>query len=171
MVWPLTGLALAALAAFLRRPPIVVKDSDEFTQALKAWHPLVFSRRSTPRSAKRFLNRVRYYAMRQRDLPEERRIDRLTAWAAARLRRGAAPAAAVEAVDVIPERVLVGLSAVEHCHPEWLADARLFKDPEGFLADQPLPPALKPALSSLGLGRDLLRYREPFAKLSAGIRA
>ena len=168
--WPLTALVLAALVVFLQRPPIVVKDSDEFTEAIKAWHPLLFSRRTTPRSAKRFLNRVRYYAMRQRDVPEERRVDRVTAWMADRLRRGPAPPSAGDSIDVIPERILVGLSAIEYAHADWLADARLFKDPEGFLADQPLPPALKPAVSSLGLGRDLLRYRPLFDRLSAGVR-
>jgi hypothetical protein len=169
LAWPLSVLLLAAVAMFLKRPPIVVKDSDEFRQALKVWHPLVFSRRSTPRSAKRFLNRVRYYAMRQRDLPEERRIDRISAWLAARLGRAPSPVAS-EPIDTIPERVLVGLSAIEHCHPEWLSDARLFKDPEGFLADQPLPGTFKATVPDLGLGRDLLRYQAPFDKLSAGIR-
>jgi hypothetical protein len=166
--WPLAGLVLAAVIAFLRQPPIVIKDSDEFTRALQAWHPLLFSRRSTPRAAKRFLNRVRYYAMRQREVPEERRIDRLAGRLSAWLRRSPPPSGASPAGETIPEHVLVALSAIEHCHPEWLADARLFKDPQGFLADQHLPSSFD--RTRLGIDRDVSRYREPFGRLSAGIR-
>jgi hypothetical protein len=42
-----------------------VKDSDEFEMALEIWAPLVAARRNTPRTIKRFGNRIRYFAMLQ----------------------------------------------------------------------------------------------------------
>jgi photosystem II stability/assembly factor-like uncharacterized protein len=172
--WPLALLALGAVVMFLSRPPIVVKDSHEFAAALEAWHPLVFARHSTPRSAKRFVNRVRYYAMRQRDVPEERRLDRLAGWLARwRRSRPAEPAGAAAPgtpPDVIPERVLVALSAIEDAHEEWLKEDRLYKDPEGFLGQHRLPPAVRNALREGALGPELARYREAFERLSAGVR-
>jgi hypothetical protein len=120
------------------------------------------------------VNRVRYYAMRQRDVPEERRIDRLAGWLARwRGSRAAEPAGAPAPgtpPDVIPERVLVALSAIEDAHEEWLTEDRLYKDPEGFLGQQPLPPAVRNALRQGALGPELARYREAFERLSAGVR-
>jgi len=67
------GLGMFVLAALsARRPDPVVRDSAEFTKALAIWRSVVFARRRTPRSFKRFLNRVRYMAMRQRRLARSR---------------------------------------------------------------------------------------------------
>ena len=49
-----------------RRQDPVVKDSKTFKDALQMWKVLVHQRRTTPRSLKRFVNRVRYLAMNQR---------------------------------------------------------------------------------------------------------
>jgi hypothetical protein len=150
--WPLGFLIIVGAVVFLSRPTIVVRDSEEFTTALATWHPLFFTRHSTPRSAKRFLNRVRYYAMRQRDLPEERCIDRIAS-SLVRWRRHESMKPPVAAtVDAIPEPILVALSAIEHAHPKWLEEDRLFKDPEGFLADQAVPQALAETLPARGGG-------------------
>jgi hypothetical protein len=54
-------------------------------------------------------------------------------------------------VDAIPEPILVALSAIEHAHPKWLEEDRLFKDPEGFLADQAVPQALAETLPGLSM--------------------
>lgn len=43
----------------------IVEDSPEFIDALDRWHPMIFAKCETPRAIKRFLNRVRYMAMRQ----------------------------------------------------------------------------------------------------------
>lgn len=169
--WPIAFLLLGGVVVFLIRPPIVVKDSDEFTKALAMWHPLVYTRHSTPRSAKRFVNRVRYYAMRQRDLPEERPIDRLAAWVTPwRRRQEAEPTDEPgPANGAIPEHLLVALSAIEHTHSDWLKGDRLFQDPDGFLAKQPLPQALRQALASIRLGEDLASHRQAFEKLSSAV--
>jgi hypothetical protein len=67
--------------AALRRTQLISKDSPLFRVALDVWSPLVMSVMNTPRSAKRFLNRVRYLAMRQRALSETQKpslLDRFT---------------------------------------------------------------------------------------------
>lgn len=51
---------------YKRKLSMVVQDTPDFEKALGAWAPLVFSRDKTPRGVKRFLNRVRYFAMRRR---------------------------------------------------------------------------------------------------------
>jgi hypothetical protein len=40
----------------------VVRDSDEFTAALKIWHPFIYEQLGTPRALKRFKNRIRFMA-------------------------------------------------------------------------------------------------------------
>lgn len=72
--WPFYLLGVAAIslvAASLRRlPQRIVRDEAPFTNALSIWHPLVMTggAKNTPRTARRFQNRVRYLAMRQRAL-------------------------------------------------------------------------------------------------------
>lgn len=72
--WPFYLVALAAVslvATSLRRlPQRIVRDEAPFTNALSIWHPLVMTggAKNTPRTARRFQNRVRYLAMRQRAL-------------------------------------------------------------------------------------------------------
>src|SRR5262249_9474090 len=67
---PFYALALIILLLVLQivlttRPNVVTRDSDSFTRALSIWHPIVFAKQDTPRAAKRFVNRVRFLAMRQ----------------------------------------------------------------------------------------------------------
>ena len=72
--WPtrlLTGVFFVLLATWavmllLRRAELQTDDSPEFRDALRDWHPWVVFRRHTPRTIKRYLNRVRYVAMRYR---------------------------------------------------------------------------------------------------------
>ena len=72
--WPfyLVGLGTGSLiASSLRRlPQRIVRDEAPFTNALAVWHPLVMTggAKNTPRTARRFQNKVRYLAMRQRAL-------------------------------------------------------------------------------------------------------
>ena len=72
--WPFYVLLLGTvslIATSLRRlPQRIVRDEEPFTNALAVWHPLVMTggARNTPRTARRFQNRVRYLAMRQRAL-------------------------------------------------------------------------------------------------------
>lgn len=124
-------LALAVLAVFwvglwvlTRRPGLVVKDSPDFVEALTIWHPLVFARSSTPRSVKRFMNRVRYLAMRQRP-----QADRPPSWR--RLLAGLTGKSGAgdegrkkgpEGKAPIPDELLVALAAIQHFDERWLSD-------------------------------------------------
>lgn len=63
VILPLSLILLAAIIIYLRRADVIVKDSGDFLDALQIWHPIVIARQNTPRSLKRYLNRVRYFAM------------------------------------------------------------------------------------------------------------
>ncbi|MEA2711265.1 MAG: hypothetical protein QOF78_3866 [Phycisphaerales bacterium] len=65
LLFGIPGLLIFAgiVWAFLTRPNIVVRDSDRFTNAVKWWHPHLFAD-ATPRSMKRFINTIRFLAMR-----------------------------------------------------------------------------------------------------------
>ncbi|HEY0511798.1 MAG TPA: P-loop NTPase fold protein [Thermoanaerobaculia bacterium] len=148
-------------------PGVVLHDSPDFEQALRTWHPLVFSYRNTPRSIKRFLNRVRYLAMLQRKQGAE--PARWESLLALLLRRpvGVEKPAAVDAVHPapIPEHVLVALAAVEHCHPEWLQDAQFFANPQGFIAPVAFSQEIRNTLSQTPLAP----YREAYVRMSSGL--
>ena len=60
----------------LRSNWLTVRDSSEFEKALEIWSPLVAAHRNTPRTIKRFGNRVRYFVM----LQQGESLDK-TAWA------------------------------------------------------------------------------------------
>lgn len=105
-----------------RRPGLVVKDSTDFVDALTIWHPLVFARSTTPRSIKRFMNRVRYLAMRQRpqsDSPPswKRLLVGLETKSgdAAERKESPGPAAAP-----IRDELLVALAAIQNFKGRWL---------------------------------------------------
>ncbi len=106
--WPFLAAALSVLAALsisLRRlPHQSVVDAKPFTNALAIWHPLVMTSgaRNTPRTARRFQNRVRYLAMRQRALVFGAPIPRLEGWVRALFR---APAAQPEPLLVLPSNI------------------------------------------------------------------
>ncbi len=52
---------------WLRRPQRIEQDSKSFQQALAVWQPWIQWHNQTPRAVKRYLNRVRYLAMRNRE--------------------------------------------------------------------------------------------------------
>ena len=56
--------------------PERIKDSENFTAALKIWHPLIASRDPTPRAIKAILNRLRFYACRKASLTDDKHDDR-----------------------------------------------------------------------------------------------
>ncbi|MDQ3686216.1 MAG: P-loop NTPase fold protein, partial [Acidobacteriota bacterium] len=120
------GTFLAAVAlgfwALTRRADVVTKDSKDFADALKIWCPLVYARQKTPRSIKRFMNRVRYLAMRYRPAEEaactpwQTLLYRVGSWF------GAKPpeAAPIRQPREHIESVLVALSAIHHLNPTWI---------------------------------------------------
>ncbi|HLA62972.1 MAG TPA: hypothetical protein VK610_00980, partial [Rhodothermales bacterium] len=96
---PLLGLAgLVAWRSSLQAQ-VVVRDSTAFEKALTVWGPVIGLRARTPRALKRFVNRVRYYAMRQRtsETPPHG-----LAWVAAEWERRKA---AAKAAPAVPEKI------------------------------------------------------------------
>ena len=96
----------------------IVKDSPGFMQALEIWHPVVAARRKTPRSLKRFTNRVRYLAMRQRSLKESLTLlQRFEAAINRRLRRQQTSSSETGTAPFIPEPALVALCVADDFSP------------------------------------------------------
>jgi KAP family P-loop domain/Photosynthesis system II assembly factor YCF48 len=113
--WPLP-LFLATIVGvgiwlFTRRPGVVVHDSEEFVAALEAWQPLLMNYNRTPRALKRFMNRVRYLAMRQRPQEEEPTMWRMLRAALTGKRM---PPPLMPDASPIPEPVLVALAALSY---------------------------------------------------------
>ena len=104
--WPFYAAVLVAFTAVSiaarRLPHQSVVDAKPFTNALAIWHPLVMTTgaRNTPRTARRFQNRVRYLAMRQRALILGAPVPRLEDWLRALVN---APPVQPEALLVLPD--------------------------------------------------------------------
>ena len=71
-------LILSGISLWLRhlvppeRPePSVVEDTRAFSRALRAWNPVIAERLITPRRLRRFMNRLRYMAVRLNVLAED----------------------------------------------------------------------------------------------------
>ena len=60
-------LAWAALAWFFQRRRRYFRDSADFLNAVDDWHPLIFLGAKTPRAVKKFLNRLRFFAVLRRN--------------------------------------------------------------------------------------------------------
>lgn len=111
------GLVFAGLALgwLLRSPVKLTEDSDDFLTALALWHPWIAAACPTPRLVKRFLNRLRYLAMRHRPpepapAPWHRRV-------LGRLRHSPPESPAEAGFD---ERALVALGAIYEFRREWV---------------------------------------------------
>jgi photosystem II stability/assembly factor-like uncharacterized protein len=173
------GLVVAGAVRLSLGPETILKDSPEFEEALRAWHPLVAARRNTPRSIKRFVNKVRYFAMAQRPHEArhsplellEARLDRLRGRAPARSGAGAA------AQDGVPEDVIVGFAALQYAygtefgdrgdHHDWLRAVQA-----AIAADDRLPGTEKRRIAALidRLTSDLRERRPAFDALTRGVR-
>jgi hypothetical protein len=131
--WPMIALiafiAVITLFGLFQLPPDPeVEDSEEFADALNTWHPWVTIRRQTPRSVKRFKNRVRYFAMRLRSDEEpqpawKRFMQRLKKETTDKSDEHASPADDVS----LQEPLLVALGAIHHCNNHWIEDDELFR--------------------------------------------
>jgi hypothetical protein len=118
------------LLLLLYTPQPDIEDKQPFRDALKIWHPFVMTAgsKNTPRTGKRFQNRVRYLAMRQRALrtkePEPLVIKLLRRTS---LLKRAQERAQDQAVPPIPERLLVGFAAIDDYAPDAIWNAASFK--------------------------------------------
>jgi KAP-like P-loop domain-containing protein len=196
--WPfglaVLALAAAGLGALRRVPQQPVADSAAFAKAITKWHPIVLTEgaRNTPRTARRFQNRVRYLAMRQRALeegpqfsPAERLVRSLIGV------KSGKPAPLMRLDDkqstpyeqwkqtresglerpvYIPEETLVALAAIHQFEPEWVRDEEQFKRHVVDGTDS-TSHALAAALKELpDAQRPHLRtYREAYLRLSSDV--
>jgi photosystem II stability/assembly factor-like uncharacterized protein len=110
---PWVQSALVIVLAFLigivslSAPRVHVEhDSSEFVESLNRWFGGVHAKSPTPRAIKRFLNRLRFYAMEQRKTTTPQ-----NAWE--RLMRRPVREIA-SPVENIPERTLVALGVLQH---------------------------------------------------------
>lgn len=166
LMLPLALILPVAVWRVVQAREDIVKDSPEFIRALRIWTPFLFSRRNNPRAAKRFLNRVRYYAMFQRPYsPPMSLLERLL-MRLGLLRRKKTFQPSVP----IPEGVLVALSALQHCEREWLSDRFLYSNLGEYLAQKDVPRSLQDQLDEFRSWGSLEDYRESFARISTGIR-
>ena len=121
-------IALVLLFVLFRRPQRIVEDSSTFKDALDIWHPLLMLRPQTPRTIKRFLNRIRYLAMRYRSDEESKSLwqslrQRIRVWT----NKTAPPDPPVQDIDEISEAQLVALSLIHKLESTWLTDASKFE--------------------------------------------
>lgn len=135
------GFLLLVLAAILLRlsmsisESLEVQDLPSFKKALRDWFPLIHYVFRSPRALKRFMNRVRFLAMKQRGLSEVDPTSLLDRWSTmlaklwirtryprlsvAEARVGTQPPADFVQEDPIPDDVLVSLVALESCPSLW----------------------------------------------------
>jgi len=101
---PLVSLLLFGFGLIvysLKIPNRFVRDSANFEKALSIWQPWIGLQRSTPRAIKRYVNYVRYLAMRYKNIDVGNRD--------------------VESQEINEEN-LVALSAIHAIEPAWLTD-------------------------------------------------
>ncbi len=118
------GAAAAATSALLlligvllgRRGRVQTDDSEDFRAALKVMQPWIVLGHPSPRLLKRYLNHVRFIAMRQRDDEEP---GSLIESLLARLGFVPKPPAPFAPSAGLAEPVLVALSALHQSRPDW----------------------------------------------------
>lgn len=115
---------------------VVVRDSQPFIDSLDIWRPVIMLNHRTPRSIKRFLNRVRFYAMCQRAVaasaahgegsgasPAGGWIPAFVGW----LRALPAPRPELPAGVEGKEHLLVALAALHDVAPEAFGDPGFYR--------------------------------------------
>jgi len=173
------GLAVICVVYLLQRPRRFTSDSRTFREALAIWHPWIVLVRKTPRSIKRFLNRLRYVAMR---LSPEPPLGSIWQRIKSRLGIGKKLNKREAMGNRVPESVLVALGSVYHVNPEWVKDPEalktLFSAPartENMMQDLPdlmqeeaAANVIQTFQSTFGTDiDDMLRHREAFLAVLA----
>lgn len=200
--WWVLGSACWALALLtlwtIRQRAMVVRDSHAFLDALRAWNGVIAEKHPTPRAVKRFLNRVRFYAMQQRSVMTDEqdflssvveawlegtasapalpvRVARGVHTVVRRLLRPPPPPPPSEGQPTIPEAQLVALAALAAADPSLPRKpdfARMLKDAT-LPVDNPLRDECNPLLKKSGFPSLDDSRREAmvstFRKLSGGL--
>lgn len=163
---------LVALYVSNRKPDLIVEDSPEFEKALEIWHPLVVAKDNTPRGMKRFVNRVRYLAMREQlQSPSIPRLQRMVERFGLIHREPNKPLKSQ--ADHIPESMIVALTAIHTCSPDWLKDGRVFALPlaSGDELHWPLLQEVKAKHEKEFHNWDQIApYRRRFVEIASGVR-
>lgn len=128
-------LGLLALQGRVLFPAeVVVRDSKPFAESLAIWRPVILLDNRTPRSVKRFLNRVRFFAMCQRALHRHVAVPPGSGWKARMrdivrwLRRLPEPREAeAESPERTREHLLVALATLHEVAPEVVADPGFYQ--------------------------------------------
>jgi len=131
IAWILLPIALPVLLAYLwltRPDDVVTHDTKKFKSSLEIWYQLVMrGDRNTPRNAKRFVNKVRYLAMRQRAYLVPKTVTKgerlLRKWLTG---KEEAPAGDGPG-QTVPESLLVPLAALHECDPKWIDSKSMFE--------------------------------------------
>jgi photosystem II stability/assembly factor-like uncharacterized protein len=173
-ILPIIGIILVFAFGIIRlslERAKLEQDSDDFRTALRLWHPLLYytgATGATPRSMKRCVNRVRYYAMRQRTNPLPPTLpERLARLLERVLRR---PRKADDEVTLeIPERILVPVSVVQDRFPSWLEDDAFWLDPATYVESRCPIEKLAEGIAALRACGSIVTYRKAFERISAGI--
>ncbi len=169
---PLSALTLALLvAAVLRRPDPIVRDSPAFRDALAIWNPVVAAALRTPRAVKRYQNWVRYLAMMQRATRRAPTLrDDLGHRFARMLGRQSIATASSTETDSSPE--LVALGALDRVLPGGVGTDELTSH-VGRIERSDIRQAVDAALDAHSTRFDraaLLCFLPRFRQLSRGVR-
>jgi hypothetical protein len=198
--WPFYFVIFVAVAAGLktlgRVPQQPVTDDKLFTSALVVWYPLVLTTgaHNTPRAARRFQNRVRYLAMRQRALLMDPPLSLGERWLRTLLSAPPArhePPLRLPPVDIdeiaatpeiaahlqaghvyVPEPILVALAAIHEFDAEWIEDDGAFERViegtsrgSGGARAEALEKAIKDHNDTWGAWHNLKYYRRAYLRL------
>ena len=162
-----------------------VEDSAAFATALRAWAPVLFEEHPTPRSAKKFLNKMRFLSMAQRApavrrSPAEAAIARLSAlpWLYRVLAAFEPREQTKETLlpGSIPEATLVSLNVIRERYPQWLMDPKFWSTDLRKYVEQhlrPVPDDIRQALEELpqiGAQLNLAHCKEPWSRLEVWVR-
>ena len=109
---------LAGWILLFRKPDRIVEDSKSFRDALQIWQEWLLLRKQTPRTIKRFLNHLRYVAMRYRVDDEPHSLWQRWRWSRRRYNKEQ---------TVFPEPALVALSILHYIEPSWVSSPEKFK--------------------------------------------
>ena len=115
-------LALTTLALFARREART-EDSPAFREALRIWQPFILLGGASPRSLKRFINQLRYLAMRSRLSPDTTTAyERITKSIRGFFGRNTpeVPSLLPQREALLTEELLVALAALHRCDETWL---------------------------------------------------
>lgn len=127
----------------------------------------MLEKQNTPRAAKRFVNRVRYLAMRQRYYRAEDSV-----WQRALFPKRLASPERTQKPSRIPEPIMIAVAAMEQSDQAWINDAAKFNNivagkdlPDGLLAAAREHHIKELSNTSSSQWTSLPSYRMPFLKI------